>query len=133
MIGYRLLPSRDMAEIHGPLKRRKSSMQPTNQHTRHLNKRKSGVFFVAGEAERHIGIILSGVCLSIRVSVRWSHFIGSHAMLCFTGEHAFLGMLPLFFIFIALIQCFLINMYMHSRSAHAYVCLSFVNFSFTLV
>ena len=28
-IGYLLLPSRDMAEI--PLKRRKSSMQPTNQ------------------------------------------------------------------------------------------------------
>ena len=29
-IGYLLLPSRDMAEI--PLKRRKSSIQPTNQH-----------------------------------------------------------------------------------------------------
>ena len=28
-IGYLLLPSRDMAEI--PLKRRKSSIQPTNQ------------------------------------------------------------------------------------------------------
>ena len=30
-IGYLLLPSRDMAEI--PLKRRKSSIQPTNQPT----------------------------------------------------------------------------------------------------
>ena len=31
----------------------------------------------------------------------------------------------IFFIFLALIQCFLINMYMLSDSAYAYVCLAF--------
>ena len=34
-IGYLLLPSRDMAEI--PLKRRKSSIQPTNQWVKNVS------------------------------------------------------------------------------------------------
>ena len=43
-IGYLLFPSRDMAEI--PLKRRKSSIQPTNQQQMHKHS-VLYIFFIA--------------------------------------------------------------------------------------
>ena len=57
----------------------------------YLGCRKGQNFCVACEAKRHIGITLSGICLS-----------GSHSFLVVThsyvsqATHAFLGMLPLF-------------------------------------
>ena len=67
-------------------------------------------FCVACETYRHIGIILSGVCMSVRPSVCPSvplcvRLSGSHTFLVVThsymyvseAPHAYLGMLPLFY------------------------------------
>ena len=65
------------------------------------------IYCVACEAQRHIGITFSSVCVSVRpcvcLSVRLSmRLSGSHTFLIFThsyvseATHAFLGMLPLF-------------------------------------
>ena len=52
--------------------------------------------FVDCEAERHIGITLSGVCLSVRLSSSHAFVVVTHSYVS-QATHAFLGMLPLFF------------------------------------